>query len=241
MNDDTQVDEPKAEETAGSAAPTTASRFADEAEGLSAEMERLFRRAFGEIPKSSDLGELRSLQAMLKGLVHRASGGAPEGKSEGGEKALADLTAERDKLKDALQREKAGFLNYQARSMKDLERAEEQALRKYVSELLPILDNLDLATADAHSDNFDPKRVKEALDMTGSSLKQALAVRGLERIDSKGKPFDPKLHEAIFKRPADREKGEKHNYVSEETRAGYLWKGLVLRPAQVVLTESNAK
>lgn len=236
MSDDIRVEDPKAEETAGSAAPTSASKYADEAEGLSADIERLFRRSFGEIPKASDLGELRSLQAMLKGLVRRA---ASESEGEGGGGGLAELTAERDKLKDALQREKAGFLNYQSRSMKDLERAEEQALRKYVSELLPILDNLDLATADAHSENFDPKRVKEALDMTGHSLKQALAVRGLERIDSKGKPFDPQLHEAIFKRPADREKGEKPNHVSEETRSGYLWKGLVLRPAQVVVTEGK--
>src|SRR5258705_12038044 len=123
MSDTTTVEEPKAEETAGSAAPTSASKFADEAEGLSAEIERLFRRAFGEIPRASDLGELRSIQAMLKGLVHRA---ASESEGEGGGAGIAELTAERDKLKDALQREKAGVLNYQSRSMKDFERAEDQ-------------------------------------------------------------------------------------------------------------------
>jgi len=232
MSDETK-EESRAEETAGSSAPTTASKFSDEAEALSSEMEQLFRRAFGEIPRAAELGELRALQAMLKGLVHRA---ASEG---GGAATVAEtetLVAERDKLKDALQREKANFLNYQARAMKDLERAEEQALRKYVIELLPILDNLDLATADAHSEHADARRVKEALDMTGSSLKQILAVRGLERIQALGKPFDPQQHEAIFKRKADPEKGEKPNTVVEETRAGYLWKGLVLRPAQVVVS-----
>ena len=201
-------------------------------------MERLFRRGFGEIPKANDLGELRALQAMLMNLVHRAT---VEGSGAGGEGELAAaaVSAERDKFKDALQREKAGFLNYQARAVKDLDRAEEQSLRKIVLELLPILDNLDLATADAHSDAADPQRVKEALDMTGQSLKQVLAVRGLERIDAKGKPFDPMNHEAVFKRPADPAKNEKPNTVVEECRSGYLWKGFILRPTQVVVTEGK--
>jgi len=243
MSNETKADDPKAEETAGSSAPTNASNFNDEADGLCTEIEKLFRRGFGEIPKASDLGELRALQSMLKGLVHRAvtEGGGDTSRDRKGAGDVEALTAERDKMKDALQREKANFLNYQARAMKDLERAEEQSLRKYVSELLPILDNLDLAMADAHSEHADAKRVLEALDMTGSSLKQTLAVRGLERIHALGKPFDPLQHEAIFKRKADLEKGEKPNMVVEETRAGYLWKGLVLRPAQVVVTEGNAK
>ncbi len=239
MNNENQAGEvpPKADEVAGSSAPTGASKFADDADGLCNEIEKLFRRAFGEIPKASDLGDMRAVQAMLKNLVHRA---VTEGGGGGASPELtAELTGERDKYKDALQREKASFLNYQSRTIKDLERAEEQALRKYVIELLPILDNLELATADAHSENVDPTRVKEALDMTGQSLKQVLAVRGLERIEAKSKTFDPMQHEAIFKRPADAEKGEKLNSVVEECRAGYLWKGFVLRPAQVVITDAK--
>ena len=75
--------------------------------------------------------------------------------------------------------------------------------------------------------------------MTSQSLKQTLAVRGLERIEAKGKTFDPMCHEAIFKRPADLEKNEKLNSVAEECRAGYMWKGFILRPAQVVITDSK--
>lgn len=229
--------ETKAEQSAGCAAPTDASKFNDEVEGLCADMEKLFRRGFGEVPKASDLGDLRANQAMLRDLVRRALAVAPEGGGQANE-LLATVTAERDKLKDAVLREKANFLNYQARAGKDYERAEEQALRKYVLELLPILDNLDLANADAKSENYDPQRVKESLDMTGQSLRQVMAVRGLERIDALGKTFDPSQHEAVFKRPADASKGEKPNSVVEDLRAGYLWKGLVLRPVQVVVTEA---
>lgn len=238
-NDDTIIDDmsDSSEETAGSSAPTSKSKFNDDAEALCNELEKMFRRAYGEIPKANDLGELRAIQAMLKNLVHRAA--SEGGESGGGSAELTLVSAERDKVKDALQREHAAFLNYQARAVKDLERAEEQSLRKYILELLPILDNLDMANADAQSAALDPVRVKEALDMTGQSLKQTLAVRGLERIDAVGKTFDPMIHEAIFKRPANTEKGEKPNTVAEECRAGYTWKGFILRPSQVVITDAK--
>lgn len=231
------ADETRAEESAGSSAANAADKWIDEADNLSGEMEKLFRQAFGEVPRASELGDLRALQMMLKNLVRRA---AAEG-GGGASPELAAVTAERDKLKDAALRAKADFLNYQARAGKDLERAEEQALRKFVNEILPILDNLDLANADASSEDSDPKRVKEALDLTGQSLKQVLAVRGLERIPALGKPYDANLHEAVFKRPANPEADEKPNTCVEELRAGYLWKGLVLRPVQVVVTEAAKK
>ena len=225
----------KAEDTAGSAAPDAAQKWNYEAETLCIEMEQLFRRAFGEVPRATDLGDLRALQSMLKNLVRKA---ASEGTGAEQSEQLAALTAERDKHKDNALRAKADFLNYQSRAGKDLDRAEEQALRKYVTELLPILDNLDLANADAQTAN-DPQRVKEALDMTSQSLKQAMAVRGLERIAALGKTYDPNQHEAVFKRPADAAKGEKPNTCVEDLRAGYLWKGLVLRPVQVVVTDAG--
>src|SRR5690242_10200462 len=113
-------DETKAEETAGSAAANAADKWNDEADNLSGEMEKLFRRAFGEVPRAADLGDLRALQMMLKNLVRRA---AAEG-GGGANPELGAITAERDKLKDAALRAKADFLNYQARAGKDLERAE---------------------------------------------------------------------------------------------------------------------
>ena len=80
---------------------------------------------------------------------------------------------------------------------------------------------------------------REALAMIDTSLRQVMTVRGLERIDAKGKPFDPTVHEAVVKRPANDAAGEKPNHVLEELRAGYLWKGLVLRPTQVLVTDAK--
>ncbi len=56
-----------------------------------------------------------------------------------------------------------------------------------------------------------------------------LEKEGLERIDPVGEPFDPNEHEAVANEPGDG--GEPA--VAETLRAGYRWKGRVLRPAMV--------
>lgn len=216
-------------------------RLADEAERLCLDMERCFRRGFGEVPKASDLGELRAQQSTVRSLIHRAmasGGGAVPSETS---PQFSELTAERDKLKDIAARARADFLNYQSRTAKELERAEEMALRKYMSDLLPILDSFELAMQDARGPQPDLNRVKEAMDMLHQSLAQTLSVRGLERIQAKGKAFDPNIHEAVVKRPADKAAGEQPNMVVEELRPGYLWKGLILRPAQVMVSEPEKK
>lgn len=202
-----------------------------EAKAFCESLEKFYRRLLGDMPSTADVAELHAQQATLHDLLDRAARTA--GESHG---KLAETAAERDRLKDALARLGADFLSYQARAAKDLERAEEQALRGYMLDLLPILDSLDLAQADARSPNRDPARVLHALDILAQGFGQALKVRGLERFPAAGRPFDPNFHEAVATRPADAAKGETPNQVVEELRPGYLWKGLVLRPVQVMIT-----
>jgi molecular chaperone GrpE len=229
------------DQVAGSETPTAASAIKDEVDALSGDIEKLFKRAYGEIPKATDLAEMRAIQATMKNLLHRAlkadNGAGSAGESSASGDEIKKITEERDKLKDALARSKADFLNYQSRASKDLERAEELSLRKYVSELLPILDSLDLMKMDAAGPDANVDRLREAMEMIDTSLRQVMTVRGLERIDAKGKAFDPSIHEAVVKRPAG--EGETPNSVAEELRAGYLWKGLILRPTQVLVAEGK--
>ena len=51
----------------------------------------------------------------------------------------------------------------------------------------------------------------------------------LKRLDSKGKPFDPNFHEALFAEPAD----VAEPVVSEEYLCGYTLHERVLRAAKV--------
>lgn len=225
-----------AADPAPAAEETSTGSLGLEAEALCASLERVFRRAYGDMPKSSDLAEVRAQQAAIQDLVRRAAESGA-----GAQKQLAALSAEREQLKDAAARARADFLNYQARTTKDLQRAEELALRGYVAELLPILDSMDLSLIDARSEGAELSRVREALELINQSLNQVLKVRGLERMATVGQPFDPKRHEPAHVLPPDAAaaKGQKPNTVVEEIRAGYLWKGLILRAAQVVATSGT--
>ena len=81
-----------------------------------------------------------------------------------------------------------------------------------------MLDTADLALA--HGGGEDVKQI--------SPPSAASRARRLERIDPDGGPFDPTLHDAVAHEPGD---GDQQ--VVDVLRAGYRWKGRVLRPAMV--------
>jgi len=58
-----------------------------------------------------------------------------------------------------------------------------------------------------------------------------LGKEGLERVDQPGVPFDPSVHDAVAHSEA--EDGQDGAVVEEVLRAGYRWKGQVLRAAMV--------
>lgn len=132
----------------------------------------------------------------------------------------AALERERDEYRDALVRLQADFENYKKRILKQQTEHLERAAEALVDKLLPVLDTADLALA--HGGGEEVKQVTAALTA-------ALEREGLERIDPVGSPFDPTLHDAVAHEPSDG--GEQ--VVVEVMRAGYRWKGRVLRPALV--------
>jgi molecular chaperone GrpE len=95
-----------------------------------------------------------------------------------------------------------------------------------VAKLLPVIDAFDLAQA--HFSNAESDEAA-ALTQSRGLLLDALAREGLERIDTVGVAFDPRVHNAV----AHIEGGEGEQVIDEVLRAGYLWKGAVLRPAMV--------
>ncbi len=146
------------------------------------------------------------------------------------EQRLADVCRERDEYLDSLRRIQADFENYRKRTMKQETAAAERAAEALVEKLLPVLDTVDLARR--HAAQGQP--VEDAVNMIAVGIAEALAREGLERIDPDGQAFDPSEHEAVAHEPAgpsDAQGGEPA--VVEVMRAGYRWKGRVLRAAMV--------
>ncbi len=138
------------------------------------------------------------------------------------------LKAEKDDLVRTLQRLQADFDNYRKRVERD--RGEERArvLAGAVESLLPVLDGLGRALV-AHTDPAY-EDYRKGFDLIYRQLWDVLARLGLERIDAAGKPFDPRLHQAV-----ERVESKHHadGIVLEEMQAGYRFRDRVLRPAMV--------
>jgi molecular chaperone GrpE len=137
----------------------------------------------------------------------------------------SEVERQRDEYLDALQRLQADFENYRKRVTRSSEDAAVRAAGDVVVKLLPVIDAFDLALAhfaDATSDEV------AALSQARGLLLDTLAKEGLVRIDAVGVAFDPQVHDAVAHIEGDGEQ-----IIDQVLRAGYLWKGAVLRPAMV--------
>jgi molecular chaperone GrpE len=138
---------------------------------------------------------------------------------------LSDVKRERNEYLETLQRLQAEFENYRKRVTKSSEDAATRAAGSLVATLLPVLDAYDLAQAHFEDSTSDEAA---ALKQARSLLLEILRKDGLERIDRVGVGFDPQVHDAVA-----HVEGDGEQVVDEIMRAGYLWKGAVLRPAMV--------
>jgi molecular chaperone GrpE len=140
----------------------------------------------------------------------------------------SQVERERDDYLDSLQRLQADFENYRKRVARSSEESAVRAAGGLVVKLLPVLDALDLAQA-----HFLGVANEEAaaIDQSRALLLDTLSKEGLERIDAVGVAFDPQVHDAVAHVPGD--EGESEQIVLDVLRAGYRWKGAVLRPAMV--------
>ena len=132
---------------------------------------------------------------------------------------IAKAAAERDEYLDALRRLQADFENYRKRVSAQQEELVARAALSLVEKLLPALDTMDLALA------HDPSG---SLEQVISSVRDVLAKEGLEPINATGVEFDPTVHDAVAHEPGDNDPE-----VIEIMRAGYQFKGKVIRPAMV--------
>ena len=142
----------------------------------------------------------------------------------------SDAERERDDFRDALQRLQADFENYRKRVARTTDEVVARSVAEVVAKLLPVLDALDLAQAHfgaASTDELDTVESK-ALVQARSLLLDTLAKEGLTRIDEVGALFDPTIHDAVA-----HVDGEGEQVVDDVMRAGYQWKGAIVRPAMV--------
>ena len=139
---------------------------------------------------------------------------------------LEALRRERDSLQDRLLRTAAEFDNYRKRMDRERRELSEYTAGEVMSEVLPIIDNLERALQAADAD--DPLR--KGVELIHRQMLDMLRKRGVKPIDALGKDFDPNFHQAVIhEASAEHREGE----VMEELQRGYVVGDRLLRPAMV--------
>lgn len=129
-------------------------------------------------------------------------------------------------LTSDLQRLQAEYANYRKRVERDREQARDLAVAAVLTELIPVLD--DLERARGHNE------LEGGFKAVAEQLERLAAKFGLERFGDAGVPFDPAIHEALT------------HTVSEDVdtitaieilQPGYRLKDRTLRPARVAVAD----
>lgn len=141
----------------------------------------------------------------------------------------AQLKVQLDELNQRFLRTAADFENYKRRTALEKEDLLKYSNAKIIGEILPVLDNFQLALK-TPGDSKEVQNVVKGVDMIYRQLLQVLEQAGMTKIEAVGHAFDPNLHEAIMQVDDD---SVPEDTVVEELRAGYMLKERVIRPSMV--------
>ncbi len=142
---------------------------------------------------------------------------------------LEKKTAEAEELNDKYLRLCAEYDNFRKRTAKEREGAYADAVCETLTQILPVLDNLERA-AQYNTDDMAESQMGKGLELTLKSFAELLAKMGVAEIEAVGKPFDPNVHNAVM-HVEDESLGE--NEVAEVFMKGYAKGDKVLRYAMV--------
>lgn len=143
---------------------------------------------------------------------------------------VARLKAE---MEDARMRQAAEMENYKKRLAREHQEQLRFAAEKVLGDLLPTLDNLELAMQYGSKDEVC-KDMMQGVAMTHKLLLDAVTKHGLTPVGETGEPFSPEIHEAVgFDSQAQLEP----NHVARVLQRGYKLGDRLLRPAKVMITQ----
>ena len=193
-----------------------------------------------DLPDADDFADKTAASAPADGDAQTeqdAAVGADSGdQSESGSEPAEDTLTPLGKAKqeaaeylEALQRERAEFINYRNRAAKEQERFRQHGIIDVLTALLPALDDIDRIREHSEMD--------DSFKAVSAKIDKAFEKFGVEKFGEKGEDFDPTRHDAILHRPdptADKE------IVDTVVEAGYRIGDRVIRAARVVVASPQA-
>ncbi len=152
---------------------------------------------------------------------------------------IAQLTAERDDMRDRWMRAEAEMQNVRTRAKRDVDDTRQYAVQKFAADIVEAAENLrrGLTSLPAHeaSEPDIVTKLRDGLDGVERSFVAILERNGIKRTDPTGQPFDANLHQAMAEQPsADHPPGT----VMQAWTQAWTLNGRLLRPAMVVVAKA---
>ena len=150
------------------------------------------------------------------------------------EMELAEARDEAASHLDDFLRARAELENLQKRSARDLENAHKYGLERFMTELLPVRDSVELGLNSVGGAEADAQKLREGLELTLKLFDAASEKFGLQEVNPEGRSFDPEYHQAMSMQEAA---GVAPGTVITVVQKGYLLNERLLRPAMVIVAK----
>jgi molecular chaperone GrpE len=151
---------------------------------------------------------------------------------------LAEKERENQELKeknDQLLRHVADMENFKKRLERERADLREYANESLMKELLPVVDNLELALNHGRQQESG-SALLEGVENVLKGFLQVMTKFGVTPIQAQGEKFDPAFHNAVMQQEDDTAPDQT---ILQELQKGYLLKNRLLRPAMVVVARKS--
>ncbi len=128
--------------------------------------------------------------------------------------------------------------NTKRRMQRDIENAHKYAVEKFILELLPVKDSLEMGLDASKDQNGSIEKLIEGTELTLKMFNDAVTKFGVEVVDPLDQPFNPEFHQAMSMQDSHL---KPPNTVLAVMQKGYTLNGRLIRPAMVVVSKGSAK
>ncbi len=143
-----------------------------------------------------------------------------------------DLSQEISHYKSLAQRAQADLVNYRNRATQEIEETKRVVQFGLLSRFISVVDDLERAMENLPEDA--QSEWSEGVALVLRNLEKILELEGVVQIESMGKPFDPREHEALlYEENTENEDGVIINVIQQ----GYRLNERIIRPARVIVSK----
>ncbi|NNF96309.1 MAG: nucleotide exchange factor GrpE [Halobacteria archaeon] len=149
---------------------------------------------------------------------------------------LAEAEAKAKEHWDQLLRVKAEQENLRRRHEREVQNAHKYALERFVQDLLPVIDSLEMGAEAAAGEGATLEKVREGTELTLKMLLSTIDKFGIQAVHPEGEAFNPDYHQAMSMLESPEHAA---NTVMNVMQKGYTLNERLIRPAMVVVSKGE--